>query len=359
MRQARSVMVIAVLPPPVNGMTRVTQAAVDALATAIGDGLVVHTVRRPSGLRWRRGWSAYRQVGLLVGLARLLSARCRGVRVLYIVPDASASPQTVLVPAVARALGVRVVAHHHVRSYLDQPSRLMRWFVRMAPPRSRHIVLCECLGTKLQEGYGPGLDVVILSNNPVLSSGPAKAPVRDHDPFDGKLRVGLLGNLTLEKGIDVFLRILMEDTIRAAGVVGVIAGPVVDRQASVLVNDAVRSLGRRLEVLGPLGEPGKDAFFESIDLLVFPSRYRNESQPLVVFEAIRRGVPVLGLDIGCVREQVGSGGWIEADEAGIVSRLKSLLAEPALVARASAEAAGRAVEAPDRWGEQLVEFVLS
>ena len=74
--------------------------------------------------------------------------------------------------------------------------------------------------------------------------------------------------------------------------------------------------------LGPLDEPGKAELFRRVDLFVFPSRYRHETLPVVVHEAMSHGVPVLATAIGCVAEQVGEAGrCVDLDSDFVVAAL--------------------------------------
>jgi glycosyltransferase involved in cell wall biosynthesis len=58
--------------------------------------------------------------------------------------------------------------------------------------------------------------------------------------------------------------------------------------------------------LGPCYGAEKESFWESIDVLLFPSKYSNEAAPLVVYEAMAHGVPVIAWERGCLSDMVSS-----------------------------------------------------
>ena len=66
----------------------------------------------------------------------------------------------------------------------------------------------------------------------------------------------------------------------------------------------------RVHVLGPVHGAAKARFFAMIDVFVFPTRYAHEADPLVVWEALAAGRPVIAYARGCIREQVGDAGLL-------------------------------------------------
>jgi glycosyltransferase involved in cell wall biosynthesis len=140
------------------------------------------------------------------------------------------------------------------------------------------------------------------------------------------LRIGHLGNLSIEKGLDVVIA-LAESLIQTGMAVQLmLAGPSANERASSLVRDARRRLGESLTECGPLYGVEKERYFESLDLFVFPTRYVNEAEPLVVFEALSHGLPVIAFDRGCIAEQVGDAGLIIKSNADFVTSCVALIA---------------------------------
>jgi glycosyltransferase involved in cell wall biosynthesis len=61
-----------------------------------------------------------------------------------------------------------------------------------------------------------------------------------------------------------------------------------------------------VEYLGPVYGSAKVEFLSTIDALLFPTRYKDESWGIVINEALATGTPVVTFDRGCTRTVVGS-----------------------------------------------------
>ncbi len=164
--------------------------------------------------------------------------------------------------------------------------------------KARHIFLCEEMRRRFEANYGARTDALVSSNGRHLP-----APLRARTRFyrgDRPLRIGLLSNLCAEKGLNDFLEILRESKDVNFDLVGVLAGPPVSNADAAAIKRAVASLEGRLQYLGPVYGKDKLAFFDGVDVLVFPTRYRCEAYPLVVLEALASAVPVIAYGRGCI-----------------------------------------------------------
>ncbi len=189
--------------------------------------------------------------------------------------------------------------------------RSIRWsplslLLRAVLHRSRLVLVSEPQRREWQRQRLP------LTNCRVVRFG---VPVFAFEPrvrADEPARIGFLGRLHEEKGVDTFLRALAlvrpgrRVRVRIGG-----DGPDADRLRK-LARDVVPA-ERESEWTGHVHDV-RD-FLENLDLVVVPSR--RESFGLVPIEAWERGVPALTSDIETFREHKGA---VNANEAALVFR---------------------------------------
>ena len=228
----------------------------------------------------------------------------RGLRSVYVTGAAGELLwfQVVLV-TLARVLGHRVVFHHHNFSYLHERSLVMRLLTRCGGPRLEHVVLCPTMGRALQDAY-PAVRHVTVCSNASLLAAPSDADAPPVRASDQPLVVGMLSNLTREKGVATAIDTLRE--LLAAGVDArmLLAGPCFGDGVEELVLEAVAELDGRLEWIGPVAPADVPDVYRRLDLFVFPTTYRNEAEPLVVLDAARLGVPSVVHATGCLEGMV-------------------------------------------------------
>lgn len=324
--RAARIVVIAQMPPPVTGLAVINAAMVEAFVTAD----LACKVADVAPHRGARG--AKKVIGRLwrvsVAAALLLQQRSKGVRTLYMPSDSSAGILfNIGLMLVARGLGYRVWIHHHNFSYLTHRSALMAALLRLAPRGTNHIALCESMLERLKTVYPREWERrrhqgQVVSNAFILDVDDAPRQRA------GKLTIGHLSNLSVEKGavrfVDLFLRLRRE----GLDVVARMAGPVGDLESAAAIKAATESHPEDFVWLGPLYGEAKADFYQTLDAFVFPTEYVNEAQPLVLFEALAGGAAVLATDRGCIgcdhRESPGVIASGEELEAAAVKWIREL-----------------------------------
>jgi glycosyltransferase involved in cell wall biosynthesis len=277
------------LPPPLNGMTNVSKKMLDLLSA---DGGVIRPKVLPSWL-----WPGWRHIGFAQHILQ-------GSGKLYFVPDAGRGLHLNALEARLMKRYQHILLHHHVFSYLNAYDVRFARFLNALPCRVSHIMLSQNMKRSFHRLYGRQDDVYVLGNSPF---------VQKPEIVDRRTRVkrlGFLSNITTQKGIEEVIetaRTITEIEIDIAGP----ATPDVQKMISRFVEEA--PLKRRW--LGAVYGSDKEQFFRDIDVLLFPTRYPNEAQPLVIFEALAAGIPVLATPRGCIPEQLDAPDWILSPES--------------------------------------------
>jgi glycosyltransferase involved in cell wall biosynthesis len=164
------------------------------------------------------------------------------------------------------------------------------------------------------------------------------APRMQSGAGEGRLRIGFLGSLVPNKGLDRLVEAFLALSPGAAELRIAGAG---DAQYAARLRE--RTAGR--EDVRWLGVVRPEDFLPPLDVLVVPSLY-HEPLPRVVVEALSYGVPVIGARRGGIPEMVvGECGWLyEPDErAQLPAILSRVLARRGMLApmREAARAAAR------------------
>ncbi|MBB3034346.1 glycosyltransferase involved in cell wall biosynthesis [Erythrobacter lutimaris] len=258
----------------------------------------VKVVDLASGIEERGLFAKLRRLGRIgAAIPKLVSARLSGATAAYgSVDDGSGGWLTVIWVGTARLLGMRVFLHHHSFRYLLASSAPIATLARVAGPASEHVVLCSKMEALLRQRYS-GVGTVRVVPNTV----PLPEPIKPA-PIDRPFTIGMLSNLTFEKGVGRFLNVVTALCESGSDIRAVLAGPAVGTDVEEAILAAQARLGERLDWRGRVTGESKEAFFEAIDLFVFPTRYETEAYPLVVVEALVRGVSVCTTDQGCLNE---------------------------------------------------------
>ena len=200
---------------------------------------------------------------------------------------------------IGRVKGAQCILHHHSMAYLGRRSLLTSILFLFAGRNVVHVALCEAMKKRLEQNYGCR-QVYLLSNISLVS------PDVSSRQRDSLKTIGYLSNITKEKGGWSVIRLADEIHTKGWPVKFKVAGPCDDPALQTALQEA--HMRGSLELTGPLYGPEKKAFWDSIDLFVLPSE--NEAEPLVVWEALLSGAPVISYARGCIPVQVGDAGRI-------------------------------------------------
>lgn len=324
------IVVISQLPPPVHGSTIMTRHFLDAMRVL---GIRARLVDR----RFSRSAD---DVGRL-STGKLLAVPSLASRLLVAVrrrPDAAVlfitnRPGSFIVDAVLVRLlqrrGIPVVLYVHTVGFSALAARGVVWrrLVRSTLQAGERVVV---LGDRLVQDvvtHAPDADVRIVANT--AGDVPA-APEPDERSRTATASVLFLSNLLPEKGADDFVGAATLLVERAPSIDWrfVIAGAGSAERIDELATRVERAgLTGRTEVLGAVDSERKWALLRGASLLLFPTRYPYEAQPLTIIEALSVGTPVVAYDVGGIGDVVGPevGALVPAgDRAAMVDTVLAL-----------------------------------
>ncbi|MGY2066410.1 glycosyltransferase family 4 protein [Blastococcus sp. SYSU DS0619] len=160
-------------------------------------------------------------------------------------------------------------------------------------------------------------------------------------PAGRRKRVVLLGRIDAGKGVPELLR-AFEQLDDIPDVELVLAGPPAEPRVVALVEEAVRARPGRITHAGLLTRAGAQELLREAYLLALPSH--AEGLPMVVIEAMSRGIPAVTTPVGAMEELVthGGNGFLvqPGDVDGLAEHLLRLLSSEELrdtMARAAYE----------------------
>ena len=305
---SKNVAFVAPLPPPVHGFSNICAAMAELLAARTTVRVFNRAPRSDNRLS-----SRLRPLTNLIGNF-LWCLRTRNTN-LYVGLSGGRGQWLDLAHVLsAKVCGHRMFVHHHSFAYINAPSFVNRLLFKIVRHET-HVVLSRRMGEELIRLYQ--LDPAKVR---VVSNAAFFAPVEENlrIPEAGSpVCVGFLSAVSFEKGIGEFFSVLAE--LKRAGIpyVGRVAGP---------LNPAMRPqfealLGSSSDVtyLGPIYDEAKTAFYRDLDVLLFPTDYANEAEPLVIHEAMRSGVHVIACDRGAISEMLTHGAGVVCAKSSFVA----------------------------------------
>jgi len=190
-----------------------------------------------------------------------------------------------------RVIGVRKVAIHYRNfSFFRRHHPAMQCLVNVLGSRAHHIFLDGAMRELFAQIYGQPRYSLVVSNAATCDVAPLTAALPGpEDP----VRIGYLSNLTFEKGFGIVVAAFTRLADMDPELLFAIAGTPVGEPEKRLLYGLQAILGTRLSYHGQVHGASKQAFFESLDIFLFPTTYKQEAQPNVIFEALAVGNTVI------------------------------------------------------------------
>lgn len=300
----RFVVIIGQIPPPTDGLAYITSQVVKLL----GEDHDIKVLNiSPKVAHRGLAYHLLRTGTVLLASTHLLLNAWRSNRACYMPCQSDFGlVYTIYLLGLARLLRYPTYLHHHNFGYINQRRRMMAGALRAGGANVVHIFLCEHMKGRFGQTYWKPERSAVISNAAFVSP----LSLQTSPEPSSSLQIGLLSNLSRDKGLYHFLDLLRMARDTGLQVQGSLAGPVKLPDDRIAIELAQKELGDRLRYLGPIYGEDKFRFYASIDAFVFPTTYANEAQPTVIYEALAAGNLVIAYERGCIASQVKNMGLI-------------------------------------------------
>lgn len=293
---APEVLAVGPFPPFVGGAAKNTAIICDALEVRGAKVTRLSTNRTRSRAEHSRslGFLAERTVGFMANLRRIFFGRSNaGPVTAYLVPDGGLGVAfSVAYARIAASKCSRLVIHHRSYNHLRHRSRLMAMLMKTSPTRTIHVFLDPVMEQRFKETYRTEVRSTFVPNAATCDVTPDPGTVESGE--QGRLTVGFLSNLVEEKGFDVVAEAfpLLAERLGPQSRF-VLAGRPVGARNEARLTELRQRLGDRLMYLGEVAGEKKTEFFRTCDVFVFPTRFPQEAQPNVLYEALAGGAAIV------------------------------------------------------------------
>ncbi|MCP4991892.1 MAG: glycosyltransferase family 4 protein [Colwellia sp.] len=294
------VVVLSALPPPMGGAAKNTKIIADALKSKIQTDIINTSV---GNLAHDRSLTYHlRRISKTLSCVyKLLRLSKTNKKTLYIVPDGGLGMiYTLMYFIAARLCNYNVFLHHRTFLYIDKYSSLMFLAKKILQGKESHIFLSPGMLKKYELQYGV-IGSKFISDN-------SRYVIPDSQSFDipNKLILGHLSNLCDEKGFYEVIETFEKLADKNPEVYLKIAGKPLNEEVQLRLSLLIEQWGDRIEHLGHIDGKEKDKFYQSLDVFLFPTKFKQEAQPNVIYEAMAKGCACASWGRACVPEMYTS-----------------------------------------------------
>jgi glycosyltransferase involved in cell wall biosynthesis len=292
------------MPKPTHGMSSINQQMLQQCqAQGVATKLINTVPSYAAGLFGTPWWGLLKLVHSIVVCVRLLLCILleRPAVVYRSLNGGSGQVYDLMYLCLLRLNKAQVVLHHHSFSYLNHPSGLFKRVCSLLKSKDRHVVLGDSMRHALVNMYGLAESSIHVLSNLSFFNTPVVADVKVNTAH--KLQLTHLANLSFEKGVQQFVETAVGLVQLGIDVQARLAGPCSTPEVAAFIDEACQKHSF-LHYVGPVYADAKNQFFQATDLFIFPSRYINEAEPLVLYEAAQFGAFIAGTSRGCMVDQI-------------------------------------------------------
>ncbi|MEC8011621.1 MAG: glycosyltransferase [Pseudomonadota bacterium] len=313
---------LADLPYPLHGMSNVNKKMLEKLKFHCDDVKVINTSPSYFSKYFNtKLWVACKIIHSIIVFAKLFNFFIKGERIVYRpIMGGIGQVYDCIYLLLARIFRARIVLHHHSFQYLNEKKRLFSFLKFIAGPDAEHVLLGPEMLLPLNKYYA------IREGQCVVVSNLCFFDVENVDVrVNATVTIGHLANLCYDKGVDYFCSLYEVSEKNAGHFKFVVAGPYADKETKALIE---ASISNNFEYHGPLYGEAKDIFYNGLDVFLFMSKYKNEAEPLVLYEAAQQGAFLIGTNRGCMASVIEKfGGLVVNPEQINMQELYALIEE--------------------------------
>jgi len=328
------VFVISQLPPPIHGSSMMTKALVNALEEAGVEWTLVD--RRFSTSVSEVGHFNLRKIragfSLFWRTLRATVGEPRSAAILFATNRTFSFLVDVVISELLRMTKQRRILYIHTDGFSALAQR-NRVFARLVARLFVGASAVVCLGPTLERDVQRWTLKTRVRSIPNIAERPTDI---DNRYASERPYLLFLSNLIPEKGALDFVEIARQLAGNHPRLDFLIAGAVADEAFAQQVHAAIEkfNLVGRVKVIGAVSvDREKWSLVANAQMLVFPSTYPFEAQPLTIVEALSTGTPVAAYDTGGIRDIVddGNNGILGSAEAldEFAERIARIVSDPA------------------------------
>lgn len=294
----KKIIIIGSLPPPIHGAAKNLKLFFDNVSSNHPTTIINIS---PGQLTRGLFYHLRKLSRVIFGIVKLffLAAR-KDVSSIYMCPDGGfGSYYSLIFVIIANLFNLPLYLHHRSFLYLNKQTVGMRLIKKYEPRDTCHIFLCEKMKDLFNIYYDSTTDMMIVSNAQYVR------PVEKVSLTNDVIVLGHLSNLGFEKGLRHIFNVC--DSLQKLSIPFKLqlGGPTESKEVQMYLDEMLIKFGDCVNYHGQVSSEHKSNFYTSIDIFLFPTEYRNEAQPNVVFEANAHGVPVFSINTGCISADIG------------------------------------------------------
>jgi glycosyltransferase involved in cell wall biosynthesis len=291
---------IGAIPPPVHGMSWVNKVLLEHLKKEKNDLVIINS--SPSFLEKffeSSIWKVTKAILFVLNFIKLFFYLITKKNTVYISLSGGNGLFFELGYVwLSQLFAQKILLHHHSFAYINENSHVMRFICKLAQKKGTHVLLSKTMANQFCSLYSLDKKSIFVQSNSVFME-----QVEEPNNTLGVRTIGFLGNICTEKGIFRFLEIAGK--LKSENIGFLIAGPIIEPKIESAFKELISS-GKNIKYIGSVYGERKREFYQSLDLLLFPSNYINEAEPLTIYEALSFGIPVIAWERGSIGDMISS-----------------------------------------------------